>query len=676
MLVRGVAISNCSASLQWTNGVVRIDSIRAVGSNSPLCIEGRGTIRPHSWDVSADLRIRASPADLAAAGLLGSNRLDVARHVVPLDAHLDVSGNLRDVNDMNVAFHMAGLPSTLPDALINVAHAQGQYSNGVMHVRQLRLTGSDPLACLPEALCTSIAGMGLHTVGPVHADLSLGPAVIPDIASSISGRVTCDAVGYRRGSLSRVAFAFQRNAENVEITDATATLKANGWTRSVTGRGVFGLNGAYAIHLSSDAEPGILATLLPGNMAPLVASLDVSGISRTEVELHAMGPRATNAIVRGTIHATDVARHGAPADLIHAAFAWTNRTIHVYDVAVVRQDGQVTGHGVYNLSDGRLSMDVRSTAPPAAIARFVGPGLERVLAPYRFEGPATIECKGTIGLRGNPAGDLRLHVEANQVGWRWFLADHAVLDLAMGEQATIVQDLDAHWCGGDVSGSLRFDKAVQSNGTGRCSIDLSVSGANLASVVDIFRDFDDRKAYEGMLSGQIALAGDTGPGFLQTATGSGRIDIQDGYILGLPLFGGLSKYLSLLLPGIGYASQRDLRGSFDVREGRLETSDARLLGNLISIQGKGSYAFSNDLKFRVQAQFLKEGLTATVTRLVTSPLTKALEFELTGTTDEPRWRPVNTPDRLLKFFTEKLGGALPLERNQNGGTAHRPDIKP
>jgi hypothetical protein len=159
------------------------------------------------------------------------------------------------------------------------------------------------------------------------------------------------------------------------------------------------------------------------------------------------------------------------------------------------------------------------------------------------------------------------------------------------------------------------------------------------------------------LSGQLRLSGDAGPGFLSAAKGSGRVEIQNGYILSIPLFGGLSKYLSLLVPGLGYASQRDLRAGFQIRYGRLETSDAELLGKLITIRGKGSYAFSNDISFRVQVQFLKEGLTATVTRMVTSPLTKALEFELTGTTKEPRWRPVNTPDRLLKLFTQKLGEA-------------------
>lgn len=659
MLIHGLAIGNCSVSLQWTNGEVRIDSIRAVGPNFPLCIEGRGTIQPQTWNVAANLRVRASPADLAEAGLLSSNHLALARHVGPLDGHLDVAGTLRDLTAINVAFHATSLPDTSSHSLINVAHAQGHYSQGVLHIGHLRLSSSDPMSCLPESLRESVADMGLHSVGPVRADLTLGPAPIPDIMSNLSGRVSCSKLGYQGIELAQVDLGFRRNGTIVNITDTIAVIQADRSHRSVTGRGTFDLDGACAFRLESDAETTILATVLPSKIAPLVASLEVSGSSRTEVQLTRSGPPTRNLVIRGTIDATDVSRFGVAADLLHASFAWTNRTFQVYDLAIVRADGHVTGRFAYKPDERLLSIDGRSTAPAALMARFVTPGLTETLSAFRFEGPTSIECRGTIGLKGNPTRNLRLHVDGKSLGWRWFLADAAVLDVFLGEQTTAVQNLYARWCKGNVSGSVRFERSSQTNEPGRCSIDLMLTEANLAAVVDVFRDFEDAKAYEGNLSGRVTLTGDAGPRFLETAAGSGRIDIQDGYILTIPLFGGLSKYLSVLIPGLGYASQRDLRAGFKIGDGRLETSDAELSGKLVSLRGKGSYAFADDIKGRVQVQFLKEGLTATVTRFITSPLTKALEFEVTGTTHQPRWRPVNTPDRLLRFFGEKLGKLVP-----------------
>jgi len=577
MRVRDLQISRCSAALRWTNGLARVDSIRAVGPDANLCVEGRGTIGTKAWDVAGDLRVRGPAEDIVAAWLPAVNRLATAR-----------------------------------------------------------------------------------LSGPLLADLSFGPAPVQTVASNISGRVTCATLKCGGAELADVVLGFRRNGAVVDITDASASVLGDGPARYVNGRGSLVLGGSYKLHLASDAEPRRLAAFLPTNIAPLVASFEVAGVSRTELQLLRTAAPATNLTASGSFHAAGLTRNQIPADLMHADLAYSNGTLRVDNLAIVRKDGQLTGRFAYRSAEDLLSIEGRSTAPVLSMARFIEPGLEKTLSTYRFEGPATVEFGGSVGLGNNPARDLRIRIDGRAVGWRWFLAENAVLDLSIGEKATLLENLRARWCGGDVSGSLRFEKAAQTNEPGLCRLDLSVKEADMATVVGIFHDLEDRRAYEGALSGHVVLAGEMGPGFSDTATGSGRVDIRNGYILSIPLFGGLSKYLSLLVPGLGYASQRDLRGSFKIRDGRLETDDAELLGRAITIRGKGSYAFEkNIINGRVQVNFLKEGLTANVMRLITSPLTKALEFEATGTTKEPRWRPVNTPKRLLKFFSENLGKLVP-----------------
>ena len=141
---------------------------------------------------------------------------------------------------------------------------------------------------------------------------------------------------------------------------------------------------------------------------------------------------------------------------------------------------------------------------------------------------------------------------------------------------------------------------------------------------------------------------------LDLARGQGRLRIRKGHLLRMPLFGGLSRYLSMLLPGFGYASQGEFNATFKVADGRIESDDMHLLGQLISLSGKGSVGFDGSLDVTVQVRFLKEGLTADVVRFLTSPLTTALEFQLSGTVQDPKWRPFNAPVRLLDFFNRQL----------------------
>ncbi len=64
-------------------------------------------------------------------------------------------------------------------------------------------------------------------------------------------------------------------------------------------------------------------------------------------------------------------------------------------------------------------------------------------------------------------------------------------------------------------------------------------------------------------------------------------------------------------------------------------------GTVFSAKGAGHYSFAGDLDFRVEVQLLRSGPVAALVRLATLPVTRLLELRLTGTFEEPTWRPVN-----------------------------------
>ena len=672
---RGAALQQVALSFERQGDVLLVRGLQgALGggaTNDELAVNASGRLMLKAGQLHSELRVQGRPVLLAAPGLLPTNLIETAATIGPVTADIRLSGSIREPSTLGIAFRVVGEEDGLPATGVAVQHAYGSCSNGVLNVRSLRVSADDVDAFLPSRLRDRLSKGGVDLKGPFHADLALGPSAATSVLERVTGRLTCSSAVWRGVPFERPETMFRRDGGRLSEFEATAVVPVEGKACTLSARGVADLDdNSYAIRMQTDAPLDQIASVLPTNVAEQVRSFDVRGDTDSVASLSGTLSDTGQVAVSVAVHASDVVRHGVSAALVHASLTYSNGALRAEDVAMALEDGLVTGSIGYDTVSRQLVLDVRSTAPPAVVARFVGPGLENVLAPYRLEGPATIDCRGTLGLGDIHTRSLRVQVKGEKTGWQQFVADRAKLELLLTDDAAVVDKLSAAWCGGQVSGTLRWDRSSSTNEPGLCGMDLVLDGAELARVAAVFVDMEDKKAYEGTLSGQLSLSGAAGTNFLRTATGTGRVAVEDGFVLGIPIFGGLSKYLALLVPGLGYANQRDFRSTFQVRNGGLETGDAELLGRLITIRGKGSYAFNKDLNFRIQVQFLKEGLTATVTRLLTSPLTKALEFELTGTTKQPRWRPVNTPDRLLRFFAGNLGKLVPA------GNVEGKDVSP
>ena len=152
----------------------------------------------------------------------------------------------------------------------------------------------------------------------------------------------------------------------------------------------------------------------------------------------------------------------------------------------------------------------------------------------------------------------------------------------------------------------------------------------------------------GELSAQAQVAGWLDP--WKSIEGQGQVYIHNGSLFHVRLFGGLSKILSKLYPGLGYTAQTEFLMPFTLDGGKLKSDDVSIKGAVISLKGHGEYQLGGDLNYQAQVQLLRSGILAETLRLLTFPVTKLLEFKLLGTLDEPRWRPVNLPKELFLQF--------------------------
>ena len=119
------------------------------------------------------------------------------------------------------------------------------------------------------------------------------------------------------------------------------------------------------------------------------------------------------------------------------------------------------------------------------------------------------------------------------------------------------------------------------------------------------------------------------------------MDVREGLLFQTKLFSGLSAILSKVLPDFTLFAQTDAGGDFTIRNSRVHSRNVQLQGTLFSAKGAGHYSFGGDLDFRVEVQLLRSGPVAALVRLATLPVTRLLELRLTGTFEDPRWRPLN-----------------------------------
>jgi hypothetical protein len=160
---------------------------------------------------------------------------------------------------------------------------------------------------------------------------------------------------------------------------------------------------------------------------------------------------------------------------------------------------------------------------------------------------------------------------------------------------------------------------------------------------------------EGRVAARVDLAGFIGDGQGRTATGAGSLKVEKGRLLEIPLFGGFSRHIARIVPGVGFTSQSDFFADFRIANGRVSTDEADLQGDILTMRGRGSYGFDRSLDFVVEAKLLREGIVADVVRLLTLPVTKLLEYDLTGSITAPQWVPRNMPKEMMPDLEKPNG---------------------
>ena len=134
--------------------------------------------------------------------------------------------------------------------------------------------------------------------------------------------------------------------------------------------------------------------------------------------------------------------------------------------------------------------------------------------------------------------------------------------------------------------------------------------------------------------------------------GSGHIAIRNGCLMRMKWFRGLIDAMPSIAPAITWLSDTtQASGDYVIEKGVLRTENVYIEGTLFSIKMSGWLdTVRNTQDFTVHVQFAKsDSMVGKILHPITWPFTKLLlEFRLTGSPDEPKWKYISVINRVVE----------------------------
>jgi hypothetical protein len=130
--------------------------------------------------------------------------------------------------------------------------------------------------------------------------------------------------------------------------------------------------------------------------------------------------------------------------------------------------------------------------------------------------------------------------------------------------------------------------------------------------------------------------------------GFGDVQLRDGLLWNIPIFGVLSKPLDAIVPGIGHSRVTKATANFGITSSVIRSDDLEMRAPTMRLQYRGTADFDGLVKARVTAEPLRDTpILGPLMNMALWPVAKLFEYKITGTLAEPKLAPLHIPKILL-----------------------------
>jgi len=455
---------------------------------------------------------------------------------------------------------------------------------------------------------------GLVNFGPNH----FRPAII--------GHATFGRFTYKTVPFSELTADFSWDGERTLLQDLrlqhqTGQLRAD----------LFDASNDFRLNVESTIAPSAMRALASPELNEFLREWEWQRSPTIRLAIRGDNHNPENWRGEGTIALGRTRFRGAWMNSGSAKIHFVDGALTCEDLHIARNEGVGTGSFTYDFKKHEVRVsNIRSSLNPAEIIFWIDPKVSKTVAPYKFRRPPNVTANGVYQFRGGKNTRLDINVDgANGMDYvflgKTLPFDRVSARLLFTHDRLQITDVR----GALLAGTLRGNTDIsQARNDPRYRASVSVSDINFPLLTDLYYNY---KTAHGLLNGTYDFTGlGSDP---RTMRGHGKVEVNNGDVFAIPIFGPLSGILNLIVPGSGYSIAHKASADFKVENGIIHTDDFEAAGSLFSMLGHGDVHFLDDkLDFSMRLNMKGPGVLLT-------PMYKLFEYAGEGSLKKPDWHP-------------------------------------
>jgi len=384
------------------------------------------------------------------------------------------------------------------------------------------------------------------------------------------------------------------------------------------------------LNIDSTINPGALRPLVFGGMSQFFSQWEWQQPPVVHLAIHGANRQPANWHGEGTVSLNRTRFRGAWANSGTAQIKFGDGAVTYDNIRVVRDEGIGTGSFTYDFKNHEVRIaNIKTSLRPNEIVFWVDPDLWKTIVPYKFHEAPNLTVNGVYQFAGGKKTRLEINVDAPHGMDYVFLGKTLPFDridgrlLFTNEHLQLV-NLKGALFGGAVHGNADISLA-KNDPHYRAS--LTVNAVDFPRLTDLYYQY---KTSQGQLHGSYQFTGlNSDP---RTMQGTGKIQVTNGDVFAIPVFGPLSGILNSIVSGAGYSIAHKATSSFTIKDGIIHTDDFEVAGKLFSMLGHGDIHFLDDkLDFEVGLDM--HGAAGVLFK----PVYKLFEYVGEGSLKKPDW---------------------------------------